>query len=454
MIYDPLADEGGSLGDAHEGTAPVEKTAPFNELRLADELAGQLPPIKTVGQAWFVFQEGLWQKQTRDGLRPRALEILPAKERTDRRAGLILDHLESRFQVPGDALRGFYKFDGHAVLLNAANGILRVDPERIDLLDHDPACLFTRKTAAHYVPTARAELFEKVMSEALPDAQDRELFQLSLGNFLWPDARFEVCLVCHGPAGTGKSTLAEPIISALGESLVQSLSLAQICHPQATFIHGLQFAALNLGTELDALETPDSQNFKLLVSGERVTANPKYLDPFEMKTACKLWFLANGLPRFKNGSGAELRRMRFLRFASLPAARDVSLKSRLLAERDGVFKYMVCGLQRLMTLEEIPLGGPESKRVHEGFQVANDPIGSFIARHCHLDPEGQTRKDSLKANYDEFCQRHGFASTIADWFFRRLFERFPCLSETRNQVNGERVRYISGLALATRLDLD
>lgn len=439
---------------SNEGNARVEKSAPFNELRLADALAGRLPPIRTVGEAWYLFQSGAWQKQSRDALRPQALEILPPKDRTARRADLLLDHLEGRSQLPGDALQGFYRFDGDAVLLNAANGILRVDPERIELLDHDPTCLFTRKTAARYVPTARAELFEKVLSEALPDAQDRELFQLSLGNFLWPDARFEVCLVCHGPAGTGKSTLAEPIISALGESLVQSLSLGQICHPQATFIHALQFTAVNLGTELDALETPDSQNFKLLVSGERVTANPKYLDPFEMKTACKLWFLANGLPRFKHGTGAELRRMRFLRFDSVPAVKDVTLKSRLLAEREGVFNFMLAGLQKLLTLAEIPLGGLESQRVYEGFRISNDPLGAFVERHCHLDSEAQTRKDSLKGAYDEFCQRHGFAPFVTEWFFRRLFERFPALSETRNQVNGERCRFITGLELKTRLDLD
>lgn len=450
LIYNPLAD---SSTDEVLGAEPSFDKVPFNELLYANLLADKLPPIKTVGETWYLFEGGAWRKRTRDALRPPAMDILPPKARTARRADLILDNLESRLQSVDDAMKGFYRFDGEDVLLNVANGVLRVTPERIQLLDAAPEYNFTRQAAASYSPSAHAELFERTLSEALPDEADCELFQLCLGNFLLPDCRHEVCLFCHGPAGTGKSTLAEPIIAALGEDLAQSLSLAQICHPQAIFIHKLKFAAVNLGSELDALEHADSQAFKLLASGENLTANPKYLEPFEMRTACKLWFLANGLPRFKNGSGAELRRMRFLRFEHSPTKKDVTLKARLLSERDGVFAFMLQGLQKLLALREIPLGGPESQQVHEGFRIANDALGAFVETHCRLAPGTECRKESLKAAYDEFCQRHGFASCVGEWFFRRLFERFPALIEVRKQVGGGRIRFISGLELPARIDL-
>ena len=60
-----------------------------------------------------------------------------------------------------------------------------------------------------------------------------------------------------------------------------------------------------------------------------------------MRPVCKLMFLANSLPRFKHGTDAELRRARFLRFDVLPTEKDVTLKSKLTSERDGIFLWMV-----------------------------------------------------------------------------------------------------------------
>jgi hypothetical protein len=114
-------------------------------------------------------------------------------------------------------------------------------------------------------------------------------------------------------------------------------------------------------TELDSLEVSESSNFKAIVSGEAIEARPIYGEPFTMRTTCKLWFLSNHLPRFRHGTEAELRRMRFIRFNRIPKVKDVTLKHRIRAERNGIFALMVHYLQRLMTLSEIPLGSAKSQ---------------------------------------------------------------------------------------------
>jgi len=83
--------------------------------------------------------------------------------------------------------------------------------------------------------------------------------------------------------------------------------------------------------------------------------------------------------RFKNCTEAELRRTRFIRFDRRPVVKDVTLKTRLLAERDGVFNFMLAGLQRLLSMPEIPLGGAASQSVHARFKISNDPLGTFVA---------------------------------------------------------------------------
>jgi putative DNA primase/helicase len=321
-----------------------------------------------------------------------------------------------------------------------------------ELLPHGENHLFTQRTAARFNPNASAELFLAKLGEMLPDELDRDLLQLCFGNFLLPDCRFEVALVCYGEAGRGKSTIAEPIAAAMGGELVTRLSLNQICDSRSYHLPKLRFAAVNLGTELDVIAVDESANFKTIVSGEPGEARPIYGEPFTMQTACKLWFLANGLPRFKNGTEAELRRTRFIRFDQKPAAKDVTLKNRLLAERDGVFNFMLAGLRRLLTLPEIPLGGADSQAVHARFKISNDPLGSFVNQHCHFEPDARETKTALRAAFDDFCETHGLSSEFGEWFFKRMLERYTSLKEIRAGSDGERVRCIEGIRLKTILE--
>jgi putative DNA primase/helicase len=263
-----------------------------------------------------------------------------------------------------------------------------------------------------------------------------------------------VALVCYGEASCGKSTVAEPLAAALGGDLVARLAMSQICDPKSYHLHKLQFAAVNLGTELDSIALDESANFKLIVSGEPVETRPIYGEPFTMQTGCKLWFLANGLPRFKNGTEAELRRTRFIRFDKRPAVLDVTLKTRLQAERDGIFIFMLDGLRRLLTVREIPLGGVESQAVHARFKISNDPLGAFVNQHCKLDPAAREIKTEIISAFDGFCETHGLPMEFGDWFFKRLFERFTNLGEIRASIGGERVRCVSGIRLKTIVETE
>jgi P4 family phage/plasmid primase-like protien len=419
-----------------------------SELEFARRLAAALPPVKTIGTAFHLYHNGAWQPVNRDTLKPRALAILPEAIRTIRRANTLLEHVEAEHQTAPEAFRGFNLFVGNGdVLLNAGNGLVRVSPGAIELLPHAAEHCFTRQTIANFVPEATAPLFERVLGEVLPDQEDRDLFQLCLGNFLYPDCRHEVALCCYGEAGRGKSTIADPVAAALGLDLVCRLSMSQVCDPRSYHLPKLRFAAVNLGTELTTADIAESGNFKTLVSGEPIEARPIYGVPFVMQTGCKLWFLANSLPRFRHGTEAELRRTRFLRFDYQPPVKDVTLKARLAAEAEGVFLFMVRGLQRLLTCQEIPLGGRESRDVHDRFRVSNDPVGSFVQYRCILATDARAPKDDLRNAFTEFAERHELSTGCGVWFFRALFERFPSLRETQPRVAGERVRYIRGIAL-------
>jgi putative DNA primase/helicase len=419
------------------------------EHELASLLEGSLPPIRCVGKDWYAYKNGVWRQVSRDIFRPQALSIQHTKCRTDRMGTSVLSHLESKYQVDEDEFCSFHKFDGDAILINCANGVLRVTANSEKLFPHSPDHLFIGRVGATFEPEAEASTFARVLSEALPDPDDLILFQAFIGYTLYPGCFFETALVCYGDGGTGKSTITDGVRSALGDDLIRSLSLLQICDPKSFHLGNLRNAAVNICTELDALPIVSADNFKLLVSGEAVAADRKHQNLVQLKTSCKFLFLTNYLPRFQHGTDAELRRLRFLRFERKPAKPDPSLKQRIALERDGVFRFAIDGLRTLLVKQEIPQGGEQSKETRERFKVQNDPIAAFVQSCCKLNTEAEVVKSELYNEYEEFLSQNGIGKPQNDaTFFRHLYNRFPGVKERRHRIGGSKlVRKVVGIAL-------
>lgn len=420
----------------------------FNEYQATQLFLARMQPFQCIGSQWFVYRDGAFEPTSRDTFRPISQSVIPHLQRTERRERAILNHAEGARQVAEDSLRGFYYQDGSRTLINCANGVLCIEPDKLpQLRPHDPGHRFTLRTAAAFVPEAGCGRFAALVAEALPDAADGELLQMLAGSFLLPDSRFEAAGVCYGAAGTGKSTLGEGIATALGELLVTRLTMSQLCDPKGYHLPSLRHAAVNLGTELDSLEVEDGGVFKALVSGEPIQARAIYGAPFVMRTSAKLLFLSNDLPRFKNGTDGELRRMRFLRFDLKPARPDTTLKNQLAAERDGIFAWMVSGLLSLLRAGQMPQGGEHSLRALDRFAVNNDPVASFISGRCELTPHAIEEKTHIVEAYGEYLDDNGLPETLKASFLRHLYARFPRVRSVRGVGRHDRRPKLAGIRI-------
>jgi P4 family phage/plasmid primase-like protien len=419
----------------------------YNEWEATQLFLTRIPPLKCVEKEWHVYRDGAWQRTSRDEFRPIAQAVVSSRDRTEKRERAILNHAEGARQVPARELIGFYKSDGNAVLVNANNGVVRITAKDFGLHPHDPAHAFTLKTAAGYSFDAACPLFDRVLRETLPDERDRTLLQMIVGTCLIPDSRHEAALVCYGPAGTGKSTLAEAIAAALGPDLVARLSMKQLCDSSGYHLPKLHHVAVNLGTELDSVEIEDGGIFKTLCSGEAIQVRPIYGHPYEMVTSAKLMFLSNQLPRFRHGTDGELRRLRFLRFDRKPEHRDSSLKEKLFAERDGILRWMINGCALALGTNTLPLGGDNSRAALARFGISNDPLGAFVQHRCVLEPDASELRQTLQTAFGEFCEEHGFPSEFVTHFSKQLSERFPQLADHRPRMAGTRPRAFAGIRL-------
>lgn len=236
------------------------------------------------------------------------------------------------------------------------------------------------------------------------------------------------------------------IEAMFGKGPCQSLSLTQLCDPESYNAPDLEYAMLNFSTELDALELA-SDRFKQLVSGERIPVRAIYSSPYYIKSTCKYAFLTNHLPRFKDGTGAELRRLRFLKFAQVPAKKDLALKKRVAAEGPGILNLLVKLVAGLLNIDEMPHGDKHSENARQRFQIANDPVGIFVQTECNLEREAYEAKNRMEAHFKKFLEHHGLSEKISGRFFKQLYERFNVEPVRPRLQGGGREQGITGIGL-------
>ena len=163
--------------------------------------------------------------------------------------------------------------------------------------------------------------------------------------------------------------------------------------------------------------------------------------------------MANSLPRFKNGTGAEARRLQFVRFDQTPAIPDPTLKDRMKLEAQGLFTELVGRAQHLLSQKSLSRSGEYGDKTRETFGISNDPVGSFIKSHCVLGSDRWIPKDELLGPFEEFRDSHGISDKLDhNVFWRLIYERFPVVRAARLRTDNGRIHVVKGIELSDESD--
>lgn len=407
--------------------------------------------VRCVDKIWRRYDEGAWMEIAPTILYPLAVRSIHPEHLDSRRVMGIIELVRMKRQVPGKIFKGAIKISKGSILVNTRYCVVKLTARGTPVrIRHSPDFNFTRTIAAAFDPQAKCPLFTEKLEEMLPDPEDRELLQFFCGSVLYPSSEHETALVAYGPGGTGKSTVALVIREVLGADNVGSAGLEELCSTSSYVLPTLKWKLVNIGSELRGSEEVESANFKKLVTGETMNVRAIYRDPEDMTTTCKFMFLSNNLPRFKDGTDAELRRLRILHFNQKPKNLDPKLKEKLAAETSGIFNWMLEGLAKLMTQKAIPLGGKAAQAVLNSFNKDNDKVGAFVSERCMLGPGGTVSKKDLFEAFGEWCEDNGHsAEKLENYFFKRLAQRYPELKSSRLQLSGTRTHCYNGIAIAS-----
>jgi len=323
---------------------------------------------------------------------------------------------------------------GNAELVPVANGDLEVSPRHLE--DATPERTFLSRSGARWNPNAECPLFENYLSDVVPDERQRQTLQEYAGYGLmhWT-LPFHKSLFVVGPTAGGKSTYLHVIRQLYGK--VSSVSPQQLVNGRFGAIE-LEGAWANIRADISSALLKDIGLFKEIVGGDPIHVERKYEQGYEMRPTAKHLYSANRLPDIEIDDDAFYRRVLLVSFpATVPREkRDPKLPQRLEKELDGVLRWAVEGLERVLEQEgfSYDLTPADTRRQWEEHSSS---IGRFKA--SALKVTGDSADIAVKENafsaYTAFCQNQGL-STETQQELTRTLKRDPKITDAHRTPQG------------------
>jgi len=314
-------------------------------------------------------------------------------------------------------------------LINLTNGLL--DLESFELQPHDPKFHFMAQIESSYIAGSECPKWIGFLKEALGDDLKKiDLVQEFFGYCLNPVTNMEKSLMLLGEGANGKSVVLNVLRGLLGDANCSSIQMENFDNRnyRAEFFEKM----VNISTETNTKAHVYEAIFKELVSGETITADRKYEQPFSFKNTCKLAFAFNEMPRVDDKSKAFYRRILMVPFNTyVPEEKqDRLLSTKLLEEKAGILLWSMEGLKRLRT--QGVFTQPESvKNALEAYKRENNNIINFVEECCLFSEADRTDKSVLYLAYSRFCKENGYQAQNKLNFGKNLLRTFHQVKDDR-----------------------
>ena len=237
---------------------------------------------------------------------------------------------------------------------------------------------------------------------------DQEIIDLlyeAMGNCFYLLNSYRGAIMLYGPNGNnGKSTLLNLISQLVGMENASFLSLQDTA--ERFKLIGLYGKAVNIGDDISSNYIPDTERFKMLVTGGTVSAEHKGQDPVHFKPYAKLFFALNGLPPVSDKSKAYFSRVLLIPLTQdFSKNKDVTLKDKQWSQEEMEYltRLAIDGLKRLINQGDFTR--PECVvEALADYEAENNPVNGFLEEYGKIDG-----KPTELVYYDfcRWCERNG-----------------------------------------------
>ncbi len=279
-------------------------------------------------------------------------------------------------------------------------------------------------------------LFDKFLSEVLPDPDVRDTVLEFIGYTLFPDTRYEVGQLWLGSGRNGKSTLA---------SIVESLH-SHVISLKLDDMHGFGSEQLISASLVSIDEMPtriDEHTLKEAISGQPMHINRKFKPALTIRPFAKFLMRGNEPPRISDQSDGFWRKVDVVFFKAQfeKGQRDPLLGKKIIKdELGGIVGKLLLYISNLITrgdFRELPNEMVESKaqirRETNSVRAWANEIELVIENRQELMPQSQTVYDM----YYAWCRSSGYSPMSKGTFWRHV-SGIDGLRDVKNTI---RMRY-------------
>ncbi len=381
-----------------------------------------------------------WQRIEDRAVRQAIHQSIKEGTLTKHKIDSIIDLTKTEVYLPN------HDFDRDNQAVTVINGRLVVDGGNFVLKEHDKFQYTITALPIAFDPKATAPRFELFLEEIFIDDLDKEakkrLLLEAMGYTLMKTCKFEKYFILVGAGRNGKSVFVNTLKELLGHANVSCVQLNQLTNKfQRAHLAG---KLANLVTEIGEGEKLPDAEIKAIASGERITVEQKYKDPFDFEPYATLWFATNHLPHSRDYSDAMHRRAIIIPFNRQfkDEEIDVSLLGKLKDELPGILSLALSALKGLLNRNSFTT--PSScKAALDEWRKQSDQILQFIEERCDLDNENMTISGDLYKAYQAWAMDNGIHQKCGHCNFTQRLEK----SGVRTSKGTNGVRMLQGIKL-------
>lgn len=342
-----------------------------------------------------IYDNGIY-RQGEESLHGYMLQLIPTL--TDARRKEVYKYIKVNLKTP-------VKQVSPPHLIPFATKIYDLQNDRF--LDYGPEYVFLNRFPYDYKPEAPVcETVTGVISRiAGGDQEIIDLLYEAMGNCFYLLNSYRGAIMLYGPNGNnGKSTLLNLISQLVGTENASFLSLQDTA--ERFKLIGLYGKAVNIGDDISSNYIPDTERFKMLVTGGTVSAEHKGQDPVHFKPYAKLFFALNGLPPVSDKSKAYFSRVLLIPLTQdFSKNKDVTLKDKQWSQEEMEYltRLAIDGLKRLINQGDFTR--PECVvEALADYEAENNPVNGFLEEYGKIDG-----KPTELVYYDfcRWCERNG-----------------------------------------------
>ncbi len=332
--------------------------------------------------------------------------------------------------------------------MNFSNCVL--DIQTMVTTPHSPTYGFFNALPFPYDPRATAPRWEKFLLEVMDNDSDMAELLKEFGGYAisGDSCWYQKALVLLGDGANGKSVFLEMLGEVVGDESHSAISLSAL--GQDTMRYQLVNKLFNYSEETNVRALADSDLFKALVVGGKMTVKQLYVQPYQVSNRAKIILAANDMPRTTDNTHGLYRRLIIVpfnvRFTPGSPHHDYHIKDKLRAELPGIANSLIEAYKRFIE-RKVLIGDEKIQAIVEQYRQESDTVKLFLDTCVEYVEGAELKFSEFYEDYRMACDKLGRKWIGSTEFARQVYRNNPELEHARARVGGKVTRVIKGIKI-------